>query len=170
MISKQVLLKTQVLNFFEKKENLAILLECINSSTPVSLRLIDWFVTNYCKYNSNKIASDLGIDIYNSYKGQLKSYNKIFFDPFCRNTRKKYKKDLLVQLETVINNEKKMLNTSLGQLNFFRWVININIIPYLNKNLIFLKQQSKQKTKIKTTVIKEKELVEEKIFYYSVSF
>ena len=172
MISKQTILKNQVFNFFENDVNMSILFQCLKSSNPVSLRLIDWFVTTYCKLNSNKIACDLGIDIYNSYKGQLKSYNKIFFDPFCRNNNKK---NFIIKMEYITrDNEKIQFTTSLGQLNFFRWVINLNIINYIETNLVYLKQQSKIKNRTKTKIMLNQEVseskVKEKIYLYSVSF
>ena len=63
-------------------------------------------------------------NVYNSYKSQLKAYSKKRFDPFCRRER----------IETLINNI--YLNTTIGQLNFFRWIINNNVIDYIQENII----------------------------------
>jgi len=63
-------------------------------------------------------------NVYNSYKSQLKAYSKKRFDPFCRRER----------IETLINNT--YLNTTIGQLNFFRWIINNNVIDYIQENII----------------------------------
>ena len=43
------------------------------------------------------------------------------------------------------DNEKKfnLENLSLGQLNFFRWVINLDIINYIETNLVYLKPEIK---------------------------
>lgn len=170
MISKQQLLRDQVIKFFEDESHTRILFQCVKSSNPISLRLLDWFVTTYCKVNSNRIASEIGVDIYNSYKGQLKSYNKIFFDPFCRNNNKtKNNKSSYINMEY----DNISFNTSLGQLNFFRWVINTNIIPYIQKNIVYLKQQSRLKARCRNPNINNPEvclLEKEKKYYYSVSF
>jgi len=102
----------------------------------ISLRIIDWFVTNYSKkndtiyylYNDNNKISLEGentlkpINVFNSYKSQLKSYSKKLFDPFCRRNRLKFK---CLDVE---------IFTTLGQLNFFKWAIDNLVVEYIIKN------------------------------------
>ena len=47
--SKDSLLRTKLIEFYKNKENLNILLPIILQQTRLSLRSLDWFVTNYCK-------------------------------------------------------------------------------------------------------------------------
>lgn len=126
-------------NYYSKDDNLTRLLNIIKYKKSVSLRVIDWFATNYSKkYNtifmiyadeygkrtlneSTDIVSQF--NVYNSYKSQLKAYSKKRFDPFCRRER----------IDIEINNVH--LNTTIGQLNFFRWVLNNHIIDYIQGNI-----------------------------------
>ena len=119
--------------FYEMPENKGKLLDILNNSINISLRIIDWFVTNYSKKNNTcYMVCDNFIDlngenpeskqfnIYYSYKSQLKSYSKKQFDPFCRRERIEFK----------INNE--TIISTIGQLNFFKWAINNSVIDYIN--------------------------------------
>ena len=121
------------------KENKIKLVEILNNSNNISLRIIDWFVTNYSKkYNTlyftddkkNIITENLEeykdlkqFNVYYSYKTQLKSYSKKKFDPFCRRDR----------IEFNIGNDK--IISTLGQLNFFKWALENKIIDYIKINL-----------------------------------
>ena len=79
---KETLLKKSLHNYFDKKEEeIKLIRNILNSVDRISLRILDWFVTNYSKKNNTTIGS---IYVYNSYKSQLKAYSKKFFDPFCR--------------------------------------------------------------------------------------
>ena len=80
------------------------------------MRLLDYFVTIYCKNNKN--------NIYKSYINQLKKYKKNNFDVFCRKER------ICFYYE-----DDKYIITSIGQLNYFKWIIENDIINSLNINL-----------------------------------
>ena len=89
--SKESLLKIKLLEFYTPF-NLKILLPIILQQTRLSLRSLDWFVTNYSKkYNTSYIFSKNGENVsyfpFKSYKSQLKAYSKKFCDPFCRRER-----------------------------------------------------------------------------------
>ena len=133
------LLLTSLQTFYTKDENMNILNIILNNQKKVSLRLIDWFTTNFSKkYNviyliykdNNNIKTIQETDtivnqfnVYNSYKSQLKAYSKKQFDPFCRRERIKFKCNNII------------LDTTIGQLNFFKWIINNNIIDYIKENI-----------------------------------
>ena len=135
---KDVLLNS-LQNFYTKNNNIDKLLRVIKYKKSLSLRLIDWFTTNYSKkYNviyviykdseGNKTLKETDIinsqfNVYNSYKSQLKAYSKKKFDPFCRRERI----DFTIQGNTI--------NTTIGQLNFFKWIINNNILEYIETNI-----------------------------------
>lgn len=112
------------------------MINIINGQHIISLRFLDWFVTRYCylyKLSVNVTNSYVTENNFNfniSYKAQLKSFKKKYFDPFRR--KKKF---------YFITNNKDIILTTLGQLNFFRWIITYDIINYteINYNDIFLK-------------------------------
>jgi hypothetical protein len=122
--------------FYENKENKNHLFDILNNTNNISLRIIDWFVTNYSKKNNtsylinNKelIINDDNsenakqFNVYYSYKAQLKSYSKKQFDPFCRRNR----------IEFTIDGEN--IISTIGQLNFFKWAINNLILNYIKIN------------------------------------
>ena len=122
--------------FYENKENKNHLFDILNNTNNISLRIIDWFVTNYSKKNNtsylinNKelIINDENsenakqFNVYYSYKAQLKSYSKKQFDPFCRRNR----------IEFTIDGEN--IISTIGQLNFFKCAINNLILDYIKIN------------------------------------
>jgi hypothetical protein len=136
---KQALLMIPLTKFFGQRANIEKLQEVLDGRGVVSLRLIDWFVTNYAKKNNIMYnlrdfktpaqAGDVAnfkdlFNVFNNYKSQLKSFNKKNFDPFCRRVRIHfyYTKD-------------KYLSTTVGQLNFFKWLLETHIIDYIKQNL-----------------------------------
>ena len=105
--------------FYANPENLNKAENVLLGKSNLSLRLIDWFVTNYAKkYNSTLITKKKHLIVYLSYKSHLKAYSKKMFDPFCRCKRIKF----------------KGLDTTVGQLNFFEWIIADEIIEYIEQN------------------------------------
>ena len=106
--------------FYSNPENFKTISDIISGNSKISLRLIDWFSTNYSKkYNVSYISkSGKHVIVYLSYKAHLKAYSKRMFDPFCRWKRINFKE----------------INTTVGQLNFFEWAIKDEILEYLEKN------------------------------------
>ena len=83
------LLLTNLLDFYDvdKNNNMDRMLQVINGESRISLRIIDWFATNYAKkYYTVYQAQDTDkrFKVYNDYKLKLKAYSKKRFDPFCR--------------------------------------------------------------------------------------
>jgi hypothetical protein len=132
--NKQDILMESLTEFFQLDENLDKMLPIINGMSNISLRIIDWFVTNYSKkynttiYNSNQTSNNVKqFLVFINYKSQLKAYTKKQFDPFCRRERINFYYDKF--------NSNKFIETTVGQLNFFRWSILNNVIDYINENL-----------------------------------
>ena len=172
--SKQALLIIPITKYFSNKKTLKKLITILKGES-ISLRLIDWFVTNFCKkfnvlYNLNDFKDkdtqtavlvpttehttthttthttahttgpvqptpltvqqikeqsfDNFILVHNNYKGQLKAYSKKNFDPFCRRNRIRFYYD-----------DNKYFITTVGQLNFFKWALENNIINYIKSNI-----------------------------------
>ena len=80
--SKEETLINFLLSYYKNKVKL--LKDIINQNTPLSLRLLDWLVTNYAKkYNiiyplQHSNGEVHYFNIYLDYKNQLKAYSKIF--------------------------------------------------------------------------------------------
>lgn len=114
--------------FFTQDGNIHKIIPVINCSSDISLRLLDWFVTNYAKKHNVIIARQVGSDtkyfnVYVSYREQLKAYSKHHFDPFRRRDRLDYYYD-----------KDKFVQTTIGQLNFFRWVLINGVLEYISEH------------------------------------
>lgn len=123
------LLLKNLLEWYNKDDNLNKMLSIINGESAISLRIVDWFATNFAKknftvYNIIKKDKTVRFKVYIDYKLKLKAYSKKRFDPFCRWDRITipYKNDTYIQ-------------TTIGQLNFFRWALENKILDYIEKNL-----------------------------------
>ena len=108
---ENMLLKT-IEKFYESLNNVKDFIAIINSKSDISIRLIDYFITKYSKKNkiSYKIENNI-FNIYQSYKQQLKLFQKKNFDPFARGIRIPY------YIENI------WIITTIGQLNFYKWFI-----------------------------------------------
>ena len=112
-----------------KFDHIINMVNIIDGKSKISLRILDWFVTRYSNKYKTCIYNEYNNDIFNiyiSYKAQLKSYKKRYFDPFRRRQKIYYNYD--------IKDPSKQLFTTIGQLNFFRWAISNKIIEYIEKN------------------------------------
>jgi hypothetical protein len=119
------LLLNKLMHFYNKDNNFEKMLEIINGQSKISLRIVDWFATNYSKkyYTVYSISSESRFKVYNDYKLKLKAYSKKRFDPFCRWERITipFKNDTFIQ-------------TTIGQLNFFKWALENEVINYITIN------------------------------------
>ena len=118
---KQELIVMSLQGFYSARKDMKEIIELLNGTSIISLRLIDWFVTNYAKRHTiGYLLNGQEFMVYMSYKSQLKAYSKKLFDPFCRRERIMFS---LPGIDPFI--------TTVGKLNFFRWAIEKNIIEYL---------------------------------------
>lgn len=120
------LLLNNLLKFYEEGNNMDYMLLIINGQSKISLRIIDWFATNYAKkyYTVYEIPNtERRFKVYVDYKLKLKAYSKKRFDPFCRWDR-----------ITVPYKDGKYIQTTIGQLNFFKWALENNVIRYIEEN------------------------------------
>ena len=120
------LLLNNLLKFYEESNNMDYMLRIINGESKISLRIIDWFATNYAKkyYTVYEIPNtERRFKVYVDYKLKLKAYSKKRFDPFCRWDR-----------ITVPYKDGKYIQTTIGQLNFFKWALENNVIHYIEEN------------------------------------
>lgn len=107
------------------------------SSNKVSLRLVDWLVTNYSKtHNVVYYVNKMPFNMHQSYKNMLRAYSKKLFDPFRRHKR--------VYLNTQPNG---VLETTVAQLTFFKWAIENNVLQYAYENRGKIKEDMDKNTK-----------------------
>jgi len=126
------LLLNNLLDFYKEGNNMDKMLNIINGKSQISLRIIDWFATNFAKKNYTVYqlqGTEKRFKVYNDYKLKLKAYSKRRFDPFCRWERINvpYKEDSFIQ-------------TTIGQLNFFKWALENNVIDYIEQNFKHIEQ------------------------------
>ena len=122
---KQELIVHSLQKFYSACEDKDEVMKLLEGTSDISLRLIDWFVTNYSKqHNISYILAGQEFLIYTSYKAQLKAYSKKLFDPFCRRER------IMFQIQGY-----PMYQTTVGKLNFFRWAIEKGVLNYMKLNL-----------------------------------
>lgn len=120
------LLMKNLMDFYKNGENLNRMMRIINGESKISLRIVDWFVTNYSKKHYTVYSLEEGssrFKVYNDYKLKLKAYSKRRFDPFCRWER-----------ITIPYDTEKFMETTIGQLNFFKWAIENKIIDFIETN------------------------------------
>ena len=119
------LLLNNLMNFYKDESNLTRMLKIITGDSKISLRIVDLFETNYSKkyYTLFTIDGIRRFKVYYDYKLKLKAYSKKRFDPFCRWDRISipYKNDTCIE-------------TTIGQLNFFKWAIENQVINYIEEN------------------------------------
>jgi len=123
------LLLNNLMTFYKNEEYLYRMLKIITGESKISLRIVDWFATNYAKkfytlytiHDSNEKTRRF--KVYFDYKLKLKAYSKKRFDPFCRWERISipYKNGTCIE-------------TTIGQLNFFKWAIENRVIEYIEEN------------------------------------
>lgn len=121
-------LKRCLTNFYAKEDNLQKMLSVINGESRISLRIVDWFVTNYAKefWTAYEVPVSDGttrrFKVFKEYKQMLNSYSKMRFDPFCRWERE------------CIPYGSHSIQTTIGQMNFFKWALENKIVEYIQDN------------------------------------
>jgi hypothetical protein len=128
------LLLKNLMEFYQHRDNLDKMMRIINGESKISLRIVDWFVTNFAKKyytvyelqpanQRNGSNEKIRFKVYNDYKLKLKAYSKKRFDPFCRWER-----------ISIPYDESKIMETTIGQLNFFKWAIENKIVDFIDTN------------------------------------
>lgn len=123
--------------YFDNKMIEKIIIPLLCQSYTVSLRTLEWLVTNYTK--SRNIALFIHsetnptqvltiVNIYTSYNLWLKKHGRKYFDPFRRGKR--------IYME--YNN--KWYETTVGQMLFLYWIISKRILAYVEEHSEEIKQ------------------------------
>lgn len=141
ILGKQELLLQSLYKFYNE-ENMSKIIPILNQDSNVSLRILDWLVTNYAKKHNITYQvpcldttalkpATRNFNIYLNYKTQLKAYSKKQFDPFCRRERIVFKP---------IGPHEREFVTTIGQLNFFRWTLQNKVLEYANEHLAAIEE------------------------------
>jgi hypothetical protein len=123
------LLLNNLMDFYKNENYLTRMLKIITGESKISLRIVDWFATNYAKknytvYNSaDSVGNITRFKVYFDYKLKLKAYSKRRFDPFCRWDR-----------ISIPYKDGNFIETTIGQLNFFKWALENKVIEYIDEN------------------------------------
>ena len=137
--TKLSLLMKSITEFYRDSIYIEQIKSIIDQNSIISLRILDWFITNYSKKHRTIINNERGsIDVYQNYKLQLKSFSKRHFDPFCRKNKIIF-----------YYNDTDYIETSCGQLCFFRWCFENDILTYVKANLSTIEQDMKNSLKSK---------------------
>jgi hypothetical protein len=125
-------------------------------------------VCNYSKHHGTMLVrqrdnNTIHFNVYLSYRSQLKAYSKQLFDPFRRRERINF----FFGPETSIE-------TTIGQLNFFRWLIQNDILPFIEENITvieadMLSTQKKNTQKRSCEQVKKKRKEISRSYVHSVS-
>ena len=135
-MSKTDILLSSVNHFYSDEKNKTTLVSILDKSSGISLRNIEWFITNYAKKTNLTYTTNNGklFTVHCAYKSSLDGYSKKLFDPFCRSSKISY----------TIPGTGREIQTTLAQLNFIKWCIKNRIIDYIseNKNSLFSKRET----------------------------
>ena len=138
-------------NNYNPDNNLDKMLKIITGDTKISLRIVDWFATNFAKkyytfyeIEGNANCAPKRFKVYNDYKLKLKAYSKERFDPFCRWDR--------ICIDYIGG---QSIETTIGQLNFFKWALENKVIDYIEQNYIEIEKDMNNRN----STSKRKEIV-----------
>jgi hypothetical protein len=137
--TKLSLMMKSLTEFYKNTVYIEQMKNIVDQNSVISLRILDWFITNYAKkYRTIIQNNSKNVDVYQNYKLQLKSYSKRGFDPFCRKNKIRF-----------YYTDDTYIETSCGQLCFFRWCFENDILSYVKNNLSTIEQDMKSSLKKK---------------------
>lgn len=120
----------QIHEYFTDEKIRDTIIPIIDGHSAVSLRDLDWLVTNYAKRNNIVYTWQVHpdepvqlINVRNLYKNWLPVWKRKLFDSFRRRQR----------LYFVFDGE--VHQTTVAQLNFLRWADMYGVLHYLEQNL-----------------------------------
>jgi len=112
--------------FYGTPQNSETLVQILTKTGGISLRNLEWFITNYSKKTNLMYKTIDGkiFSVHCAYKSTLDGYSKKLFDPFCRSDKISYK----------VPGTSDEISTTVAQLNFIKWCIKNGIIEYIKEN------------------------------------
>ena len=123
-----------LLKFFQNKDHFDILRRYRYGANKekFSASILDWFTVNYAKkygveYTILKMGRKKIVHVEQSYNAALNAYHKEYFDPFARGSNRGQK--------IFIENEGEYVETTIRQLNYFRWAIEKGVVAYVDQHI-----------------------------------
>ena len=134
---KQELIVNSLQKFYTGRTDMKEVLPMLKGTSDLSLRLVDWFVTNYSKNQHVTYMTPAGrqFTVHVAYKSSLDGYSKKLFDPFCRTERIEF----------------HGMTTTVAQLNFIRWCITNGIIDYMTTKEVLRSRQTLQASRSRSS-------------------
>jgi len=142
IVDKDTLIKNSLLSFFSDTKNFQIFYNVVNKKTEYSLRVLEWFVSKYAEKNDIVYTFETPngktkeFNVFLDYRNQLTSYQKKCFDMFRRQSR--------FSISNPDNPKIEML-TTVGQMNFFKWAIENQVLDYVSNHLMEIKEDLPKK-------------------------
>jgi hypothetical protein len=123
-MSRSDVLLESIKSFYLDEKNSNYLVDILEHRKGISLRNLEWFITDYSKKKNLTYTTNEGKDftVHCAYKSSLVGYSKKLFDPFCRTQKFEYE---------IPNTDGTKIQTTVAQLNFIKWCIQNNIIDYI---------------------------------------
>lgn len=122
--SKQVALLHKLSGAFSEELLRTTIVAMTKPDSRISLRAVDWCVTNYAKKHDICIhRQGEALSIFFAYKTALAHYRRRNFDPFRRRLRVEFDLDGATHVTTP------------GQLQFFLWAHTMGILGFINEHI-----------------------------------
>ena len=139
--------------FYANPVHLAALTDVLKNRSGISLRVLDWLVTNFCKKENIVYALDgQCFNMWVNYKAQLRGFSKSLFDPFKRRNKKRDEEDdhdlstaAAETIEWTDANGETFL-TTVGQLNCFKWAIENGVLQFCIENAATIEKDMHEST------------------------
>ena len=116
----------------------ATVVAILRGDCPVSLRMMDWMVTNYARTVSLRILSPENEPVYvhDTYRAILNAYRRRHFDPFRRTVKTStgLPDSSLCRLRVASEGAREVFDTSVGQLNFLEWAARSGVVAYVESH------------------------------------
>ena len=127
LTQRQISILHRIGPFFTEVVAREILMPLVNQTSGISLRALDWLVTNYSKKNNIvcKTRNNTLFNIYHGYKIALAHFRRRNFDPFRRRQR------IVVLAE---NGTDVICESTVGQCNFLYWSYTHGVLSYAIEN------------------------------------
>ena len=135
LVTQNNVLKRCLMEFYGKDGNIEKMLAVINGESRISLRIVDWFVTNYAKefWTTYDVPQADGtprhFKVFKEYKQMLNSYSKMRFDPFCR-----WNRELIPYGDCHIQTTIGQTNFSGGPFSTRLWTILTSILMRFDRH------------------------------------
>ena len=135
MTSKEKLIINTIEQFYEDHKDYLSLVREISTgrNNTVSLRILDWLVTNYARRRNTIIMHETKvIHLHTAYKLFLASHSKKLFDAFRRRNRIFVTDDGKIKYDEI---EDPFMVSTVAQLVFFAWCFEIGVLDFAKANI-----------------------------------